>query len=207
MIYKLIPSGWKMTPLKMFLYDSGTKRIFNPPHSSHFGVAWERMIGLIRKILDAMLMEPSNRNIIHDILCPLMAEKTTIVTSRPLTRVSSDPDSPFVLTTNTLLTQKHSSDSDFPEFGNIGMKDMLKSEWKRVQGLANQFWKRWKSDYLHLLQPRRKWKQTEPNINNEGDIVLLQEDGPRNQWPMAVVLKTFESDDTLVRKIQIKSSC
>ncbi|XP_078311589.1 uncharacterized protein LOC144618785 [Crassostrea virginica] len=191
--------------MKKFLYDSGTKWIFNPPHSSHFGGAWERMIGLVRKILDAMLMEPSNRNITHDILCTLMAEVTTIVNSRPLTPVSSDPDSPFVLTPNTLLTQKHSSDSDSPEFGNIGLKDMLKSEWKRVQGLANQFWKRWKSDYLHLLQPRRKWKQTEPNIN-EGDIVLLKKDSPRNHWPMAVVLKTFESDDTLVRKIQIKLS-
>lgn len=189
--------------LKKFLYDSGTKWIFNPPHSSHFGGAWERMIGLVRRILDAMLMEPSNRNVTHDVLCTLMAEVTTIINSRPLTPVSADPDNPFVLTPNVLLTQKHSSDFDCPEFGDISVKDMLRSEWKRVQGLANQFWKKWKSDYLHLLQPRRKWKSEEPNIK-EGDVVLMKEDSPRNFWPMAVVQKTFKSDDTLVRKIQIK---
>lgn len=43
----------------------------------------------------------------------------------------------------------------------------------------------------------------EPNIK-EGDVVLMKEDSPRNFWPMAVVQKTFKSDDTLVRKIQIK---
>jgi hypothetical protein len=80
---------------------------------------------------------------------------------------------------------------------------MLKSEWKRVQGLADQVWKKWKFDYLHLLQPRRKWKDKEPNING-GDIVLVKEDSPRNHWPMAVVQKMFKSDDTLIRKIQVK---
>ncbi|XP_056017069.1 uncharacterized protein LOC125663253 [Ostrea edulis] len=189
--------------LKKYLYNSGTKWIFNPPHSSHFGGAWERMIGLVSNILDAMFMEPNNKNITHDVLCTLMAEVTAIINSRPLTPVSSDPDSPFVLTPNILLTQKHSSDSDILEFGDIGVKDMLKSEWKRVQGLASQFWKKWKSDYLHLLQPRRKWKSEEPNIN-EGDIVLVKEESPRNHWPVAVVQRTFKSDDTLVRKIQVK---
>ncbi len=38
-----------------YLSDEGCKWIFNPPHSSHMGGAWERMIGLSRRILDSML--------------------------------------------------------------------------------------------------------------------------------------------------------
>ena len=34
--------------------------------------------------------------------------------------------------------------------------------------------------------------------------MLIKKDSPRNHWPLAVVLKTFENDDTLVRNIQIK---
>ena len=33
---------------------------------------------------------------------------------------------------------------------------MLKFEWKRAQVLADEFWSRWKRDYLNLFQPRRK---------------------------------------------------
>jgi hypothetical protein len=64
------------------------------------------MIGMVRKILDSMLLEPVNRNLTHDILSTLMAKVSAIVNSRPLASVSTDPDSPFVLSPNVLLTQK-----------------------------------------------------------------------------------------------------
>lgn len=115
---------------------------FQPPHSSHFGGSWERMIGVVRRIIDGIMLDPNNHNITHEVLCTLIAEVTAIVNSRPLTPVSTDPDSPFVLTPNTLLSQKFVS-SDKCEFmcNEFNRKDMIKSAWKRVQGLANQFWK------------------------------------------------------------------
>ena len=42
-------------PLKKFFHDKGISWIFNPPHSSHMGSVWERMIGATRRILDCML--------------------------------------------------------------------------------------------------------------------------------------------------------
>ena len=38
--------------LSRFLSEEGCTWIFNPPHSSHMGGAWERMIGISRRILD-----------------------------------------------------------------------------------------------------------------------------------------------------------
>jgi hypothetical protein len=43
-----------------------------------------------------------------------------------------------------------------------------------LQGLADQFWSRWKRDYLNLLQPRRKWSEDGPSIK-DGDVVLLKD--------------------------------
>lgn len=58
-------------PLKNFLNESGINWVFNPPHASHMGGAWERMIGVTRRILDAVL--PGVKHLTHDILTTLMA--------------------------------------------------------------------------------------------------------------------------------------
>ena len=39
-------------PIKRFLLDQRSVWIFSPPYASHMGGAWERMIGLTRRILD-----------------------------------------------------------------------------------------------------------------------------------------------------------
>lgn len=49
----LIPSNIN-GKLERFVTDQGCVWEFNPPHTSHIGGAWERMIGLKRKILDSM---------------------------------------------------------------------------------------------------------------------------------------------------------
>ncbi len=51
-----------------YLNDSGTVWIFNPPHSSHMGGVWERMIGITRRILDAILLEHGEQTLTHDVL-------------------------------------------------------------------------------------------------------------------------------------------
>ena len=70
--------------VKEFLFNSGTKWIFNAPHSSHMGGVWERMIGITRKILDAMLLEHGSRALTHEVLSTFMLEVCAIVNSRPI---------------------------------------------------------------------------------------------------------------------------
>ncbi|XP_028254480.1 uncharacterized protein LOC114430714 [Parambassis ranga] len=42
--------------LTNYLQDKGCSWEFNPPHSSHMGGSWERLIGIARRILDAILL-------------------------------------------------------------------------------------------------------------------------------------------------------
>lgn len=51
---------------------------FNPPHASHMGGCWERMIGTVRRILDSMLLQ-LNIRLTHKVLSTLMAEVTGIM--------------------------------------------------------------------------------------------------------------------------------
>ena len=121
-----------------FLTDQECVWIFNPPHASHMGGSWERMIGITRKILDSMFFQLKSPRLTHEVLFTLMAEVTAIVNSRPLGPVSTDPEEPFILSPATVLTHKTGSLPTHPE--GLDNKDLHKRQWKLVQSLANTFW-------------------------------------------------------------------
>ena len=41
--------------VRSYLLKEGCEWLFNPPHASHAGGAWERMIGVTRRVLEAIL--------------------------------------------------------------------------------------------------------------------------------------------------------
>ena len=188
--------------VRQFLLGEGTKWIFNPPHSSHFGGVWERMIGVARRILDALLLEHSTKELTHEVLVTFMAEVSMIINSRPIVPISSDPENALILSPNVLLTQKENE--DVLPLQNIDTREMYKSNWKHVQVLAEKFWKRWKDEFLQNLQTRRKWKTVKENIK-EGDVVMLREkDMKRCDWPTGVVEEAIQSEDGRVRKAKVR---
>lgn len=122
--------------LNAYLKDTGCMWIFNPPHASHMGGSWERLIGVARQILDGMLIQKPTR-LTHEILVTLMAEVMAIINARPLVPVSTDPDSPEILTPALLLTQKRNTVT-VPE-GDFDTTDLHTKQWKLVQCLSDTF--------------------------------------------------------------------
>ena len=51
-----------------YLLKEGCEWIFNPLHASHAGGASERMIGVMRCILEAMLAEEPSKHLKHEVL-------------------------------------------------------------------------------------------------------------------------------------------
>ena len=138
--------------------ELGCRFILNPPSSSHMGGVWERQIRTVRSVLTAIL-DQSARTLDSSSLRTFMYEAMAIVNSRPLTSEHiNDPLSPEPLTPNHILTMK--SEIIAPPPGEFSKEDLyLKKRWKRVQFLANEFWTRWKKEYLLNLQQRSKWNK------------------------------------------------
>ena len=158
------------------------------------------MIGIARRILESMLRSVSN--LTHDVLVTLMAEVTAIVNSRPIVPVSSDPDNPEVLSPAMLLTSKNQCETD--SLGEFDPKNLYRAQWKRVQHLADQFWVKWKREYLNSLQNRRKWNYEQVFLD-VGDVVLLKDrEVNRNCWPLGRISRVFPSIDNRVRKVEVK---
>jgi len=175
----------------------------NVPHASHMGGVWERQIRSVRNVLNALL-EHHSTQLDDESLTTLMVEAEAIVNSRPLTTESaSSPGNLHPLTPNQLLTMK--SKVLLPPPGSFERPDLYsRKRWRRVQHLANEFWLRWRKEYLQTLQQRHRWTKPRRNLQLD-DIVLLADDEtlPRNKWRLARVSDVYPDEDGRVRKVQI----
>ena len=164
---------------------------------------WERQIRSVRNVLNALL-DKNGTQLNDEALRTFLCEAEAIVNSRPLTVDNlNDPMSLSPLTPNHLLTLK--TKIVLPPPGVFNHADQYcKKRWRRVQHLANEFWARWKKEYLAILQQRQKWTRPRRNMC-VGDIVIIQddEDLARNKWQLARVATTFPSADGNVRKVQL----
>ena len=178
--------------------------IFNPPSASHFGGVWERLIRTVRNVMNGILLEQHTTRLSTQELRTLLYECMYIINSRPLTTTSLNQSTsiePLPLTPNTLLTMKEST--NLPPPGKFEEPDLYcRRRWRRVQYLAEQFWSRWKCEYLQSLQTRTKWNKAEPNIR-QGDIVMIKEDSARTDWRLGRVSVVYPSKDGLVRKVSL----
>ena len=177
----------------------------NPPHASHMGGVWERQIRSVRNILMSLLKEHTCI-LNEESLCTLMVEAEAIVNSRPITTDNlCDPDI-IPLSPNQLLTMK--TNPVLPPPGNFQRPDLYcRKRWRQVQYLANEFWRRWRKEYVTSLQMRNKWTVPKRNVC-VNDIVLLKEENVhRQQWPLGKVVKVFkDATDGLVRSVEIQSA-
>lgn len=177
--------------------------VFNAPSASHTGGVWERQKRTVCNILNAILLLCPGR-LDDSSLRTVFYEAMSIVNCRPLT--VSEIDNPYSLeplTPNHILTGNTSS--PLPPPGEFLKEDIyIRKRWRRVQFLMEQFWSRWRREYLAQITLRQKWHGVRRNIK-EGDIVLVKDvDLPRNQWPLGGVIESNPDEDGLVRRVKVK---
>ena len=134
----------------------------NTPRASHMGGVWERQIRTIRSILTSLLK--SHDSVLNsESFNTLVKEVECIVNSRPLdVQNINDPDSEL-LTPNHLLTLK--SKVVLPPPGVFQKDDLYcRRRWRVIQHLANEFWDRWRKEYLANLQERKKNTEEKRNF-------------------------------------------
>lgn len=179
----------------------GMRWSFIPPASPHFGGAWERMVGAIKKVLKKVLHEKYPR---EEVLRTALKAAEKIVNTRPLSYVSSDVDDPEALTPNHFLRPANvTSCSGFLGEGIGNEADSMRSMHKKSQSIINHFWKRWTQEVLPDMIRRTKWYDTKEPVR-VGDLVLLVDElQPRNSWVKGIVTKTFPGADGLVRAVDV----
>lgn len=85
------------------LLQFGVKWSFNTPAASHHDRAWERIIHMVKKVLNSVLHQQS---VDDEGLQTLLCKVEAILNDRPITKSSDDPNDLEPLTPNQLLLLK-----------------------------------------------------------------------------------------------------
>jgi len=173
---------------------------FNPPTASHHGGFWERLIRMARHVLCSVL---KRQTLEDEGLQTVFCEVEAILNSRPITTVSGDPQDLEALTPNHILLLR--TNPILPP-GVFSRSDLYhRRRWRRVQYMAELFWKRWLLEYLPLLQERQKWSRARRNFI-PGDIVLIADNtAPRSSWLLGRIIEAKPDARGQVRVVKLKT--
>lgn len=174
---------------------------FIPPRAPHFGGLWEAAVKAMKRHL---LIITQQLKYTFEEYSTLLAEIEAVLNSRPLTAVSSDPDDFTVLTPSHFLIgipQTEPLERDY-----LDVQENHLSRWQHIQKLKQHFWKRWQREYLQQLQGRVKWRSSDDNLKPSTLVLLIEDNTPSFQWPIARVLEVYPGEDGIVRVALIKIS-
>ena len=122
----------------------------NPPLASHMGGVWERQIQSARNILSS-LMKTHRASLAEESLNTLFIEVEGIANSIPLVvETTNDVNSQAALLPMHILTMMSKVVMTPP--GVFGTPDLnYRKRWRRVQHISNEFWSRWRKEFLATL--------------------------------------------------------
>ena len=192
-------ANWNKHQVSDYLKQRGIIFHLNPPSGSHFGGIFERIVGVAKKMMVAVV---NSHKLNDDSLNTLLCVIENILNSRPLTTVSSDIEDSVPLTPNHLIRLNVTKQLP-PDL--YDSKDLFSQKrYKQIQYLANLFWDKWRKAYLLLIQLRPKWTKEHQNLTVNSVVLLAEDNLPRNEWLLGKVIEVHKSSqDGLVSSVKV----
>ena len=183
-----------------FINNQGIEWVTIPTKAPHFGGLWEAAVKSLKRHMRRVIgLQVLN----YKELVTIITQIEAVLNSRPLYPMSNDPTdlSPltpghFLIGSPLLSLPERETDDATP----------LPIRIQLIKKIQDDFWKRWKRDYLVTLQIRKKWFSTGPDMRI-GDLVLLAEDNQAPlQWKIGRIQETYPGNDDIVRVVKVKTA-
>jgi hypothetical protein len=172
---------------------------FSPPSAPWWGGFWERVVGMVKKLLRRILGRASLE---YEELQTILCDIEEVINSRPLTYAADEADDLLPLTPNTFL--RDLSCAAVGDFDETEAQSLSRRSQFRLK-LKEDLRKRFRSEYLGLLVHRLK-KSGQQTIK-VGDVVLIGDDlKKRMEWKLGKVLEVYPGRDGIVRVARLKTS-
>lgn len=179
----------------------GSRFHFAPPGSPHFNGLAEAAVKLAKTSLRKIIGE---HTLTFEEMCTFLAQAEAVLNSRPIGALTRDRDDFAPLTPGHLLIGRPLT--AVPEANLLNETTMTYAcRWKLVQRLAQQFWRRWSTEYVHALQQRAKW-QTLQRIMRIGDVVIVRDELlPATKWKLGRIEDVHPGADGVIRVVSVRS--
>ncbi|XP_071055070.1 uncharacterized protein [Onthophagus taurus] len=175
---------------------------FNPPGGPHFNGLSEAGVKSVKNHLTRVIGE---QILTFEEMYTVLTQVEAVLNSRPLYPMSGDANDLQPLTPAHFLVLGPLN-TELPE-PNLTKRPLNRLDrWNLIQRMVQDFWGRWRDEYLHTLQQRHKWSENSPGIN-VGDLVVIKHDQkPPLQWTFGRVCDIHPGQDGLVRVVSVNTT-
>lgn len=181
------------------LANDGIKWHFIPPRAPNFGGLWEAGVRSVKRHLTRI---NGSTKLTFEEMTTLLTQIEACLNSRPLSRLDDSIDSLTALTPGHFLVGEPLIGVPDDKLDQENTNRLTR--WQLIQNRMQDFWKRWKSDYLNTLQQRYKWQQTQPSPGL-GDIVIIKDNElPPTKWLLGKIVEVHPGSDNLVRVVTVQ---
>ena len=202
---KTLEAVLKRPEVKCFFSHINVKWTFNLERAPWWGRVFERMVQTTKRCLRKTI---GSARLNYDELLTTITEAEMIVNSRPLSYLSSDdleePLTPsHLLIGHRVLSQPDTLLSLNNDLGYELTHEDLSRRVKHQRKVLNDFWRRWRLEYLLDLREAHCHSQRSKGLSNlisVGDIVIIHEENrPRGLWKLGRVEELLKGNDDHVR--------
>jgi len=200
-INNLVNSDEYKNTMRTQLAVEGVEWRFNTPYAPHQGGLWESNVKAVKNHIYRVI---GQQLLTYEELSTLLTQIEALLNSRPLCRLSADSSAPEALTPAHFLTLMPLKGLPMEDLTHLKINRL--DRFQLIDRMVQDFWKRWRSEYLTSLQIREKWFKTTDNVKAGTVVIVKYDNSPPLCWPLGVIVDVLPGKDGIVRNVRVKTN-
>lgn len=196
---ELLASAAFNSEVDQYLNSLGIQWNFITPSAPHMGGLWEGAVKSMKKHLRVVL---GTTVLNFEELTTVLTQIEACLNSRPLCTLSSSVDSCEALTPGHFIIGQPLNLVPEPDASGIPMNRL--DRYRLLRKITEDFWERFRTEYIATLQPRTKWQNIESNLKDGNLVLVKNENTPPAYWELARVVATHPDRSGIVRNVSLK---
>ncbi|XP_055527372.1 uncharacterized protein LOC129719987 [Wyeomyia smithii] len=178
-----------------------TPEVLIENRAPRFGGLWE---AAVRSAKYHLLRVIGGNPVSTEDFITLLTQVEACLNSRPLTPISDDPTDLEPLTPAHFLTGGSLQAIPEPDYSAVPLNRL--NQYQLVQRQLQDFWKRWKSEYLVQLQSRTKNWERPVKVEIGRLVVVMDANQPPMRWKLGRISQLHPGTDEVVRVVTVKTA-